>query len=41
MLMQFERFIQLPWCLGENIRMFDYQRHLPSLDKESQQGRGY
>ena len=21
------------WCLGENIRMFDYQRHLPSLDK--------
>ena len=27
------------WCLGENIRMFDYQRHLPSLDKESQQGK--
>ena len=27
------------WCLGENIRMFDYQHHLPSLDKESQQGK--
>ena len=27
------------WCLGENIRMFDYQRHLPSLDKESQQAK--
>lgn len=25
------------WCLGENIRMFDYQYHLPSLDKDSQQ----
>ena len=25
------------WCSGENIRMFDYQYHLPSLDKDSQQ----
>jgi len=24
-------------CLGENIRMFDYQYHLPDLDKDSQQ----
>ena len=25
------------WCLGESIRMFDYQHHLPNLDLESQQ----
>ena len=25
------------WCSGENIRMFDYQYHLPSLVKDSQQ----
>tara|TARA_Y100001970_G_scaffold270472_1_gene364399 strand:+ start:292 stop:1311 length:1020 start_codon:yes stop_codon:yes gene_type:complete len=25
------------WCLGESIRAFDYQYHLPDLDKESQQ----
>jgi inner membrane protein len=25
------------WCLGENIRMFDYQYHLPGLDQDSQQ----
>ncbi len=25
------------WCLGESIRMFDYQHHLPDLDLESQQ----
>ena len=25
------------WCLGESIRMFDYQYHLPNLDIESQQ----
>ena len=25
------------WCLGESIRVFDYQYHLPDLDKESQQ----
>ena len=25
------------WCLGESIRAFDYQYHLPNLDKESQQ----
>ena len=25
------------WCLGENIRMFDYQYHLPNLKKDSQQ----
>ena len=25
------------WCSGENIRMFNYQYHLPSLDKDSQQ----
>ena len=32
------RTVQSPtWCLGENIRMFDYQYHLPSLDKDSQQ----
>ena len=27
------------WCLGENIRAFNYQYHLPSLDKKSQQGK--
>jgi inner membrane protein len=25
------------WCLGESVRIFDYQRHLPNLNKESQQ----
>ena len=25
------------WCLGESIRAFDYQYHLPNLEKESQQ----
>ena len=25
------------WCSGENIRMFDYQQHLPNLDEDSQQ----
>ena len=25
------------WCLGESIRMFDYQYHLPNLDIDSQQ----
>ena len=25
------------WCLGDNIRIFDYELHLPDLDKESQQ----
>ena len=25
------------WCLGESIRMFDYQFHLPNLEKDSQQ----
>ena len=27
------------WCLGESIEMFDYQHHLPSLDKDSQQAK--
>ena len=27
------------WCSGESIRIFDYQYHLPNLDKESQQKR--
>ena len=27
----------LTWCLGESIRMFDYQYHLPNLEKDSQQ----
>jgi inner membrane protein len=32
------RIVQSPtWCLGENIKMFDYQYHLPSLNKDSQQ----
>ena len=25
------------WCSGESIRIFDYQRHLPNLEKDSQQ----
>ncbi len=25
------------WCLGEIARIFDYQRHLPNLNKDSQQ----
>jgi len=25
------------WCLGESIRVFDYQYHLPDLDEKSQQ----
>jgi len=25
------------WCLGESIRVFDYQYHLPDLDENSQQ----
>jgi inner membrane protein len=25
------------WCKGESIRMFDYQFHLPNLEKDSQQ----
>ena len=25
------------WCSGESIRVFDYQYHLPNLNKESQQ----
>ena len=27
----------LTWCSGENIRIFDYQYHLPDLEKNSQQ----
>ena len=27
------------WCLGENIRVFNYEYHLPNLDKDSQQGK--
>ena len=27
------------WCLGENIRIFDYQYHLPNLVKNSQQAK--
>ena len=26
-------------CLGENIRVFNYEYHLPNLDKDSQQGK--
>ena len=29
----------LTWCSGESIRIFDYQYHLPSLDKDSQQAK--
>ncbi len=25
------------WCLGESVRVFDYQHHLPNLNKDSQQ----
>ena len=25
------------WCRGESVRIFDYQRHLPNLNKDSQQ----
>ncbi len=25
------------WCMGESVRIFDYQRHLPNLNKDSQQ----
>ena len=25
------------WCLGESVRIFDYQHHLPNLNKNSQQ----
>ena len=25
------------WCFGESARIFDYQRHLPNLNKDSQQ----
>jgi len=25
------------WCLGESIKIFNYQNHLPNLDKDSQQ----
>jgi inner membrane protein len=25
------------WCLGESVRVFDYQRHLPDLKQDSQQ----
>ena len=27
------------WCSGESIEIFDYQYHLPSLDKDSQQAK--
>ena len=26
------------WCLGENIKVFNYEYHLPNLNKDSQQG---
>ena len=26
-----------PWCKGETTKVFDYQHHLPNLDKDSQQ----
>ena len=25
------------WCMGENVGIFDYQRHLPNVNKDSQQ----
>ena len=28
---------ELTWCQGENIKIFDYQEHLPELEKNSQQ----
>ena len=27
------------WCLGDSIRIFDYEKHLPNLDKDSQQSK--
>ena len=27
------------WCLGDSIRIFDYQSHLPNLDRDSQQSK--
>ncbi|MGB0474040.1 MAG: metal-dependent hydrolase [Porticoccaceae bacterium] len=27
------------WCLGESVRIFDYQRYLPNLNKDSQQNK--
>ena len=27
------------WCLGENIKVFNYEYHLPNLNKDSQQGK--
>ncbi len=27
------------WCLGNNVRVFDYELHLPDLDRESQQSK--
>ena len=27
------------WCLGENTKVFNYEYHLPNLNKDSQQGR--
>jgi inner membrane protein len=27
------------WCMGQSIRIFDYQHHLPNLNKNSQQKR--
>ena len=29
----------ITWCLGDSIRIFDYENHLPNLDKESQQSK--
>ena len=29
----------LSWCLGDSISIFDYQYHLPDLDKDSQQAK--
>jgi inner membrane protein len=37
MLMPFELFNHQPGVLGESIRIFDYQLHLPNLEKDSQQ----
>ena len=27
------------WCLGDSIRIFDHEKHLPNLDKDSQQSK--
>jgi inner membrane protein len=27
------------WCLGDSTRIFDYEKHLPNLDKDSQQSK--